>query len=1728
MTILHILFNILLISTCASSLVIRVNKLVDEEVNTTHCLNTQQCTLRSALTYCTTEFTSSNMCQVVLPDNKVILMNSSFGTIGGSVASGVTQLETVLVEGRGSSVHLGESDVVDEEVGFVHLVGDSNRKLNFMFKNISFLGFTGSVLQLDNVNIVVEDSSFIDNKAEYGKEFIDYYYFIVVLLFLFVIGGAVYLHRSSHSNITRSIFRKNRSSRNGGAIYCQNDVDYLTISDCLFEENVAVEEGGSVYLYEENYYFTILNSNFTDNIAGMNGGVLFLKEYNEYCTLSQCQFLNNTAVAGQGGAVEVNEKSHHFLVTFSHFEYNSARVGSGGAIMIEVSSFDIQIESSTFVKNYAGISGGGCIFFSEINDVLLTQNTFDGNIAGSSGGALYFFISNSDVTISDNTFVNNVAYSGDTVTMKNGQNFALGGGAIFIDVNNADFEISRCLMQNNSALFASGGGCFINTNNRDILISECDQNNNFAYRAGGSMYIGSGNYDLIVSDSVVVNNTADLIGGGAFMLLAYNSVSIINTTLSYNVAAVGGGVLCFLNNFYFKMENCVMRSNIATLRGGAINVGILHQVVAIIDTDFIDNWAQEGGGISIEEWSAVTIKSSRFMENGALSLNLAQSTSSDINEAFGGAIFCTSDNLYIESSSFDGNTGDEGGAIHVSGNHVTIKESTFNNNFAKVTGGAAHLSKCNDVIISDCEMSGNSNVAAYFSLAVYVTIEKSTFVQSSGVNGGAIVADASENFKISQSYFSGNNVTEKGGALYFYASSNIAVENSTLIHNTASSGGGSYIELSNVVTFLYNILEKNTANLTNGGGMLIKTSSASVRFNKFIRNSAALGGGGGLFWVYSGGSMQEPSFISTNHFNWNSALYGNDKATDAVRMVYGDTNGTQDYIGNTKEINAWADESVTVVPMNTYNEDMLWPIRLVDKYDSKVANQDGVLSASAWSSGGQSDCGEEQPYLTGRTMAPIENGFGNLEFSTFCNPNGYTRVVFTTDISTLPDLHIELQFRNCYRGEYYSNGACIQCPNGTYSLSEHTEDELITSCLTCPSHANCYSDAIILDPGYWRLSQDVVEIFSCPLDGSCAGGEDAGSDTCNSGYTGIMCGVCDKDFYYPSLKAVCQACSNGDMQVGLVIVVVIVSLIVIGLFIYCFGGRICQEFDSQTGMAFITKRWKKSQLSFVEKKKQYLETESTARKYQNKLKQLITFFQILTAFPSILSTTFPSIYYQLTSWINVINMGSILKDLGFVCSFDDLDYISTLVAATLGPIFVSLALYVVQQLHCHVVLNRYSPAFREIANIQGRIEVLKATYQYVFLFFTYLILPGVSTVLFGMLKPCTDVDPDDLEGGNQVYLEADLSIRCSGSRYHFGVTWAVIFCFVYPLGIPLYYFYLLRNSRDLILRRADIDVKRLDEAGLKELERIGTKLSSIKFLFQEYQPNFWYFEIIETYRKLFLTSVLSVISPGSTKQLVFGNLFVVFCLVLYVCVEPFDDIELSTTSSICQLQVWYILFLSIIIKEEVHISQSFIEVSVAFAILFILVYESFLCVIEFCPLPKRVQAFIDSIIVSKTYETESQKLMNKRKSFIKSDDVEASLESAIRVVSNTNKKNRKRLKEGSTESESVQYLKICSDEIMQQLALVDKLQTELYKYRDYVRGRIMSLEEEDDDDSNSTNDGDNRHVKSALQRSFVNNPHSSYEYTRGNLYHQESAEEEGDDHLEMVKVDDEGMEMSAI
>ena len=235
--------------------------------------------------------------------------------------------------------------------------------------------------------------------------------------------------------------------------------------------------------------------------------------------------------------------------------------------------------------------------------------------------------------------------------------------------------------------------------------------------------------------------------------------------------------------------------------------------------------------------------------------------------------------------------------------------------------------------------------------------------------------------------------------------------------------------------------------------------------------------------------------------------------------------------------------------------------------------------------------------------------------------------------------------------------------------------------------------------------------------------------------------------------------------------------------------------------------------------------------------------------------------------------------------------------------------------------------------------------KYVSYFFllTYLVLPSVTTTIFQIFI-CTDVDPNNEDPDqNDLYLAADMSISCTSTYYYNGVLYAAMMILVYPIGVPCLYYYLLYCGRDELKHRNDKpdEVNAVEESptenplnsaslsrrirsvssessATKPKTRTGEKLSvpvtRISFLWEAYQPQFWYWEIIETTRRLMLTAVLSVAEPGTTGQTVFAVVLAVMYIKLYGLFGPYTSTEDNMLSETGQYQIYFTFFCALIMQ----------------------------------------------------------------------------------------------------------------------------------------------------------------------------------------------------------------------
>ena len=70
---------------------------------------------------------------------------------------------------------------------------------------------------------------------------------------------------------------------------------------------------------------------------------------------------------------------------------------------------------------------------------------------------------------------------------------------------------------------------------------------------------------------------------------------------------------------------------------------------------------------------------------------------------------------------------------------------------------------------------------------------------------------------------------------------------------------------------------------------------------------------------------------------------------------------------------------------------------------------------------------------------------------------------------------------------------------------------------------------------------------------------------------------------------------------------------------------------------------------------------------------------------------------------------------------------------------------------------------------------------------------------------------------------------------------------------------------------------------------LSPRAARLEFLFSAYEPRFWYWEVVETTRRLLLTAVLSVCAPGSSEQAVYAVLLALLYIKLYGYYAPYDE-----------------------------------------------------------------------------------------------------------------------------------------------------------------------------------------------------------------------------------------------
>lgn len=294
----------------------------------------------------------------------------------------------------------------------------------------------------------------------------------------------------------------------------------------------------------------------------------------------------------------------------------------------------------------------------------------------------------------------------------------------------------------------------------------------------------------------------------------------------------------------------------------------------------------------------------------------------------------------------------------------------------------------------------------------------------------------------------------------------------------------------------------------------------------------------------------------------------------------------------------------------------------------------------------------------------------------------------------------------------------------------------------------------------------------------------------------------------------------------------------------------------------------------------------------NKAKILIGFYMIATQIDAVYNVTFPAsvravlakFYFGIT--IGLGNVNSVLACLGIYGFFWQLVFWTVL------PLALVL-LTVIGSVICLACTRR----------LLYRRALLKSALPLITRML-FLLYPVVTNVAFQAFS-CHEFDD-----GARAVLIADISIECntpvpfgdlsSSSRSvehdEIMLLAAVAVC-VYPIGL------LLLNGAFLCVAHKAI------------LSDKGTPLSlATRFLYREYQKPFFWWELVEMFRRLFLVGIMVIVRRGSLTQLVIGSLFSVVYLLVQMQAMPFRSTADDYLANACSFALVVVFVCSIMFK----------------------------------------------------------------------------------------------------------------------------------------------------------------------------------------------------------------------
>ena len=465
-----------------------------------------------------------------------------------------------------------------------------------------------------------------------------------------------------------------------------------------------------------------------------------------------------------------------------------------------------------------------------------------------------------------------------------------------------------------------------------------------------------------------------------------------------------------------------------------------------------------------------------------------------------------------------------------------------------------------------------------------------------------------------------------------------------------------------------------------------------------------------------------------------------------------------------------------------------------------------------------------------------------------------------------------------------NQSACLQCPEHATTLgaratsllqclcdvqffNNHTNNGVL--CLPCPVGTNCTApgntrNALPIKPGFWRKSNATIDVRACAdvaagcpagqsecaqsLSG-CAGGTNS-TTPCRPGLTGVFCLVCDNSdknrphFYVAASETAPAMCS--PCEEAFVVPFVAATMAIIALIACIITGFRFRHRIPKGLRSEAARRWQVLGVGV-------------------KLKQVFSFYQIACKVGVVYQVALPAAVDALLSSFEVAITLGLDVTVPFEC-FGASSYLQRLLFWIFAPLLVVLVLFAIG-----IVLCRGDRK-------NGILWALPLVIKLMFLLYTTVNLRAFEAFR------CYDFGVDGR------WLMADVRVACDSPGHESIKAWAWLAIFIYPVGWTATTACILFVARKSIL-------------GLQKPTALSNALS---FVYSEFEPAFFWWEVIEMARRFLLVGLMSIVLSGTIVQLVIATLFCVFYLVLQLQAKPYKNpsdvyVALASTTSLAVL-----------------------------------------------------------------------------------------------------------------------------------------------------------------------------------------------------------------------------------